>query len=110
MMNWRACRQTQLCGAGLVFMALAGNARAMSLRLATFNVENLMNRFDFSGFHNQLNQDRSLALFAIKNEADYRLLEQARAIAYTDDTRQLTALAIAATRADILCLQEVDNL
>src|SRR5262245_45101686 len=82
----------------------------MSLRLATFNVENLMNRFDFSGFHNQLNQDRSLALFAIKNEADYRLLEQARAIAGADDTRQLTALAIAATRADILCLQEIDHL
>jgi predicted extracellular nuclease len=82
----------------------------MSLRLATFNVENLMNRFDFSGFRNQLNQDRSLALFAIKNEAEYRSLEQARAIAHTDDTRQLTALAIAATHADILCLQEIDNL
>jgi predicted extracellular nuclease len=82
----------------------------MSLRIATFNVENLMNRFDFSGFRNQLNQDRSLALYQIRNEAEYRLLEQAREIAHTDDTRQLTALAIAATRADILCLQEVDNL
>jgi predicted extracellular nuclease len=82
----------------------------MSLRLATFNVENLMNRFDFSGFRNQLNQDRSLALFHIQSEAEYRQLEQARAIAHTDDARQLSALAIAATRADILCLQEVDNL
>ena len=82
----------------------------MSLRLATFNVENLMNRFDFSGFRHQLNQDRSLALFAIKDEAEYKLLEQARAIAHTDDTRQLSALAIAATHADILCLQEVDNI
>ena len=51
-----------------------------------------------------------MALFAIKDEAEYRLLEQAREIAHTDDTRQLSALAIAATRADILCLQEVDNL
>ena len=82
----------------------------MSLRIATFNVENLMNRFDFSGFRNQLNADRSLALYEIKTEAEYRALEQARAIAHTDDTRQLTALAIADTRADILCLQEVDNL
>lgn len=82
----------------------------MSLRIATFNVENLMNRFDFSGFRNQLNQDRTLALFEIRDEKEYRLLEQARAIAHTDDTRQLTALAIAAARADILCLQEVDNI
>ncbi len=82
----------------------------MSLRLATFNVENLMNRFDFSGYRNQLQEDRTLALFQIKDEAEYRLLEQARTIAHTDDTRQLTALSIAATRADILCLQEVDNI
>ncbi len=82
----------------------------MSLRIATFNVENLMSRFDYSGFRNQLQQDRTLALFEIANEAEYRQLEQARTIAHADDTRQLTALAIAATRADILCLQEVDNL
>ena len=82
----------------------------MSLRLATFNVENLMYRFDYSGFRNQLHQDRTLALFEIKNEAEYKQLEQARTIAHADDTRQLTALAIAATRADIICLQEVDNL
>ncbi|RUU14434.1 endonuclease [Mesorhizobium sp. M7A.T.Ca.TU.009.01.3.2] len=82
----------------------------MSLRLATFNVENLMNRFDFSGYRNQLNEDRTLALFDIQTEAEYRILEQARAIAQSDDTRQLTALAIAATRADIICMQEVDNI
>ena len=82
----------------------------MSLRIATFNVENLMNRFDFSGFRNQLNEDRALALYHIKDEAEYRLLEQARTIAHTDDTRQLTALAIAETRADIIVLQEVDNI
>ena len=82
----------------------------MSLRIATFNVENLMNRFDFSGFRNQLNQDRTLALYQIKDEAEYRQLEQGRAVAHTDDTRQLTALAIADTHADIICLQEVDNI
>ncbi len=82
----------------------------MSLRIATFNVENLMNRFDFSGYRNQLLQDRALSLFEIGSEAEYRQLEQARAIAHADDTRQLTALAIAAARADIICLQEVDNI
>lgn len=69
-----------------------------------------MNRFDFTGFRNELYQDRVLSLYQIKNEAEYRQLEAARMIAHTDDTRQLTALAIAAARADILCLQEVDNI
>jgi predicted extracellular nuclease len=82
----------------------------MSVRIATFNVENLMNRFDFSGYRNELNLDRALSLFEIRDEAEFRELERARTIAHTDDARQLTALAIAATRADILCLQEVDNL
>ena len=82
----------------------------MSLRLATFNIENLMNRFDFSGYRNNLNQDRTLAMFKIDSEDQYKRLEAARAVAHTDDTRQLSALAIAATHADIVVLQEVDNL
>ncbi len=82
----------------------------MSVRIATFNVENLMNRFDFTGYRNDLTKDRSLGLFNIKDEMQYREMETARVMGITDDTRQLTALAIADTRADILCLQEVDNL
>ena len=82
----------------------------MSLRIATFNVENLMHRFDFSGFRNQLNRDRTLALYEVRDEAEYRALESARAIAETDDTRQHSALAIAAARADIICLQVVDSI
>ena len=82
----------------------------MSLRIATFNVENLMNRFDFSGYRNELRQDRALKLYDIKTEAQYRQLELARAISQTDDSRQMTALAIVQADADILCMQEVDNL
>ncbi|CAM5427623.1 putative extracellular nuclease [Aquamicrobium terrae] len=95
---------------GCICAGLRAKLAIMSLRLATFNVENLMNRFDFSGFRNQLNEDRALALFDIRTEAEYRMLEQARAISHSDDTRQLTALAVAATRADVICLQEVDNI
>ena len=83
---------------------------SVSFTLATFNIENLMRRFDFTGYRNELRQDRSLQLFAIDTEAQYRQLEQARMVAHTDDTRQLSALSIAQTRADILCLQEVDDL
>lgn len=82
----------------------------MSVRIATFNVENLLTRFDFTGFRNQVRQDRVLRLFDIRNEAEYQRLEEARAIALTDDSRQQSALAIADADADILCLQEVDNL
>lgn len=82
----------------------------MSIRIATFNIENLMARFDFTGFRNQLRSDRVMKLFEIKSEADYQRLEAARVISSTDDTRQLSALAIADTVADILCLQEVDNM
>lgn len=82
----------------------------MSVRLATFNVENLMARFDFTGFRNQLRRDRVLQLFDVKQQAQYEALEQARVIASTDDTRQLSALAIAEADADILCLQEVDSM
>lgn len=82
----------------------------MTVRLATFNIENLMTRFDFTGFRNQTRRDRAMQLFDVRDEATYQLLESARQLASTDDTRQLSALAIAETDADILCLQEVDNM
>lgn len=82
----------------------------MSLRIATFNAENLMQRFDFSGYRNELRRDRSLQMLDIKDEKHFQQLEQARVVAHTDDTMQLTALAIADCQADIVCLQEVENL
>ncbi|MCY0095956.1 endonuclease/exonuclease/phosphatase family protein [Hoeflea ulvae] len=82
----------------------------MSVRIATFNAENLLSRFDFSGFRNELRQDRVAQLYEFSSEAQYRQAEIARAMSLTDDTRQLTALAIAEADADIICLQEVENL
>lgn len=82
----------------------------MTFRLATFNVENLLTRFDFSGFRNELRQDRTLRLLDIRNEAVYREMEVARVVSATDDTRQQTALAIADTFSDMICLQEVESL
>ena len=82
----------------------------MTVRIASFNAENLLSRFDFSGFRNELRQDRVAQLYEFSSEAQYRQAEIARAVSLTDDTRQLTALAIAEADADILCLQEVENL
>ncbi len=82
----------------------------MSVRIATFNTENLLSRVDFSGYRNALRQDRVTQLFQRGTEAEYRQIEIARVVSITDDTRQLTALAIADADADIVCLQEVENL
>lgn len=82
----------------------------MALRIATFNAENLLQRFDFSGWRNQLRRDRTLQMVEVDNEAHYRLLEQARVVAHTDDKMQLTALAVADAAADIVCLQEIESL
>ena len=82
----------------------------MAVRIGTFNIENLLTRFDFTGFRNQTREDRVLRLYSIGNEAAYQRMEEARMISLTDDTRQLTALAMAEADADIFCLQEVESM
>ncbi len=82
----------------------------LAVRIATFNAENLMARFDFSGWRDDRRRDRSVAMKTVSSEDQFRALEQARVMAHEDDTRQMTALAIADCRADIVCLQEVENL
>ena len=77
------------------------------VRIATFNVENLMARFDFG--ERQRNEDRVLRLYDFNSDEEYEDAERARMIASTDDQRQHSALAIADTDADIVCLQEVEN-
>ncbi|MEE9375789.1 MAG: endonuclease/exonuclease/phosphatase family protein [Rhizobiaceae bacterium] len=70
----------------------------MSVRIATFNVENLMERVAFKASRSP----KSTASLTSRNE-------QVR-ISHEDDARQMTALAIADCHADIICLQEIENL
>ena len=77
-----------------------------SLRLATFNVENLLMRCDFKragvvGAERKINQ--------ISNAAEANRIDAVFNVLSEDD-RTLTAQALAAARADVCALQEVENL
>lgn len=81
----------------------------MPIRIATFNLENLLQRFNFHAF-GQLTVERSLRILGVESEdEDYFALRRSLFVALTDDTRQQTAQAIRDTEADIICLQEVEN-
>lgn len=84
----------------------------MAVRIATFNVENLIRRF--SAEHNRRTgawiPDAAVGLYDHPSEIEGRLIERAFQVAISDDQRQLTAQAIRDCDADVLCLQEVDGL
>jgi endonuclease/exonuclease/phosphatase family metal-dependent hydrolase len=81
----------------------------MRLRVATFNVENLISR-NAHGASARPELKPALSLFDFAKSRDREIAEQVLALPFEDDKRMSTALAIAETRADILALQEVDNL
>src|SRR3712207_1940029 len=81
----------------------------MRLRIATFNVENLASRNSY-GPRQRPDTAPALSLFHFAESEAREGVERSVAVALEDDKRELTALAIAETRADILALQEVDNL
>ncbi|MDB5642717.1 MAG: putative exo/endo phosphatase [Hyphomicrobiales bacterium] len=79
----------------------------MSIRIATFNLENLYSRFDFAGRVSR--EGRVVGAYAVADKADYESVRMAFEAVASDDMRQLTALALADANADVVCLQEVDN-
>jgi len=81
----------------------------MRLRICTFNVENLASRQSF-GPRARPETAPALSLFDVQEASKREVVERSVAVALEDDKRELCALAIAETRADLLILQEVDNL
>ncbi|MET0605818.1 MAG: endonuclease/exonuclease/phosphatase family protein [Beijerinckiaceae bacterium] len=81
----------------------------MRLRIGTFNVENLLSRQRFGPLARP-DSAAAMALFGFEQQQVRDAVERSVSVMLEDDKRQMTALAIADARADILCLQEVDNL
>lgn len=84
----------------------------MTLRIATFNVENLVRRFapERDRRTGVWIPDPAVGLYEHTSEAEGRLIERALQVAISDDQRQLTAQAIRDCDADVIFLQEVDGL
>jgi endonuclease/exonuclease/phosphatase family metal-dependent hydrolase len=81
----------------------------MRLRLATFNVENLSARWRF-GENKRSDTSAALSLSEFTDPQQRDAAEHSVSITLEDDKRQMTGLALAETRADLLCLQEIDSL
>lgn len=84
----------------------------MVVRVATFNVENLVRRIgqERDRRTGAWIPDPAVGLFDHASEAEGRLIERALQVAISDDQRQATAQAIRDCDADVVCLQEVDGL
>jgi len=79
------------------------------IRIATFNVENLLQRFNFKYTQYGLAREPALELLGVSDEEEDIRLRKALYVSHTDDSRQMTAQAIRDMNADVVCMQEVDN-
>ncbi len=76
-----------------------------TIRLMSFNAENLLARFRFREFE----KVRLATLLDIENEADRADLIRTHWNVLNDEIRTFTALAIRVADPEIICLQEVDS-
>lgn len=80
-----------------------------TITIATFNVENLLRRFNFYSF-GRLTKEPVLELLGVAGGTEEGMqLRKALHVVTTDDARQITAQAIRETKADVVCVQEIEN-
>jgi endonuclease/exonuclease/phosphatase family metal-dependent hydrolase len=77
-----------------------------TLRIMTFNVENMLARFNFREW-----EKRNLAtLLDIESDIDRANLVRTHWNAIQDENRVFTALTIKEAKPDVICIQEVENM